>query len=305
MIAAGFLAYDHARPLSGGCKREPCLLVVDDDASGYQGALEALGTFFEIVRVQSCGQGREAMRNRPIDVVILESQLRDGCGLMLFEEIQHIQPTLPVIMATRFGSEAVCAAAFRLGVKDYFSKPVNAVAFANRVLRSLPAFDAFDLPRGAMASTDRVIDIGRLVDPRVRRAVQYIHEHCEKKLSLPEVARSAAMGQFTLSRAFAAVMQMPFRRYVLQVRIARVKELLAGSGDTVTEICAAAGFGDLSRFNKVFRKYVGMTPTAYRRIVRREVPSRGVATCSVVRDAYSYERVPTRKRCNAVTSAGR
>src|SRR5207245_3876980 len=50
---------------------------------------------------------------------------------------RSIQPILPVVMLTGYGSEWICAAAFKLGVADYLQKPVSAfdlVAAVQRIL---------------------------------------------------------------------------------------------------------------------------------------------------------------------------
>jgi AraC family transcriptional regulator len=56
-------------------------------------------------------------------------------------------------------------------------------------------------------------------------------------------------------------------QYLLQQRVVRAKQLLAGSPRSFSEIAAACGFQDGSQFSTVFRKYTGNTPTAYRQSV--------------------------------------
>ena len=55
-----------------------------------------------------------------------------------------------------------------------------------------------------------------------------------------------------------------FRSYLLRVRIAKAEQLLRDSGRTITEIAQMVGFGDLPRFDKVFRRATGMPPSVYR-----------------------------------------
>ena len=53
--------------------------------------------------------------------------------------------------------------------------------------------------------------------------------------------------------------------YLHRLRIDQAKRLLGTTELSVADIGSAAGFGDLSRFNKSFLKHAGMTPTEYRR----------------------------------------
>ena len=59
-----------------------------------------------------------------------------------------------------------------------------------------------------------------------------------------------------------------FSQYVVGRRLALARRLLADprqDGRTITEIAFEAGFGDLSYFNRVFRRRFGMTPRSARR----------------------------------------
>ena len=42
------------------------------------------------------------------------------------------------------------------------------------------------------------------------------------------------------------------------------QKLLLGSGQSVTEICALAGYSNLPHFVRTFKQVTGYTPTAYR-----------------------------------------
>jgi len=53
---------------------------------------------------------------------------------------------------------------------------------------------------------------------------------------------------------------------IIQIKkIALAKSMLI-AGSNVTETCFACGFNDCSYFIRIFRKYAGMTPAAYRRM---------------------------------------
>ena len=56
--------------------------------------------------------------------------------------------------------------------------------------------------------------------------------------------------------------------YLRRLRIDRAAEQLATGSQPLAEIALAAGFADQSHFSNVFRRRVGMSPSAYRREVR-------------------------------------
>ncbi len=62
-----------------------------------------------------------------------------------------------------------------------------------------------------------------------------------------------------------------FSEFVLEQRLARARRMLADprqDAETISAIAFACGFGDLSYFNRVFRRHYGTTPTAIREAAR-------------------------------------
>src|SRR5262249_44340722 len=57
----------------------------------------------------------------------------------------------------------------------------------------------------------------------------------------------------------------------IAARLARARQLLAGSDSSVTEICAAVGFSSLGTFSFEFARRVGAPPSTFR---RRTLPLR-------------------------------
>jgi AraC-like DNA-binding protein len=65
-------------------------------------------------------------------------------------------------------------------------------------------------------------------------------------------------------------MGISFRAYLLRVRLERAKHLLAHRRASITEVAQAVGFGDLPRFDKLFKRDTGVTPSTYRSRRRRD-----------------------------------
>jgi two-component system response regulator YesN len=88
------------------------------------------------------------------------------------------------------------------------------------------------------------------------------------KFSLSAVARQVGMSKYRLSHRFREELGVTFRDYLLKVRLERAKALLAADDVSISEVAQMVGFGDLPRLDKLFKRYTGFSPSAYRSITR-------------------------------------
>ena len=98
----------------------------------------------------------------------------------------------------------------------------------------------------------------------VVRAQEYIRENYQRDLSLDEVSRRMDLSPYYFSKLFKEETGGNFVEYVTNLRIQKAKELLAGDGGSMKEICGAVGYSDPNYFSRIFKKNTGVTPTEYR-----------------------------------------
>ena len=60
-------------------------------------------------------------------------------------------------------------------------------------------------------------------------------------------------------------MKMSPMQYIISLRIAMAKGYLENSSKNIAEISSEIGYENALYFSRLFRKYVGMTPTQYRK----------------------------------------
>ncbi|MCA2218283.1 helix-turn-helix domain-containing protein [Jidongwangia harbinensis] len=100
----------------------------------------------------------------------------------------------------------------------------------------------------------------------ITRAVSFIRDNYDdSELTLDSVAREAHISRFHFSRSFKAQTGRRFIDYLTMLRLSRARTLLAETDDSVTAICHAVGYRDLSHFERTFKGWFALSPSEFRR----------------------------------------
>jgi len=99
------------------------ILLIEDDPQAVRHISGSLGTNgFEVVSVDTVGDGLRHLTTHTIDCVLLDYRLPDGNGLSALRAISRGSRDVPVIVVTGAGSEEVAVEAMKLGAADYVVK---------------------------------------------------------------------------------------------------------------------------------------------------------------------------------------
>lgn len=99
----------------------------------------------------------------------------------------------------------------------------------------------------------------------VKRILSHIHEHFQERITVEDLVETANISRSEAFRCFKQYAGVSPMAYVNDYRLSRAAELLAGTGQNVTEVCFACGFTDTSYFVKLFREKYGIPPLKYRK----------------------------------------
>ncbi|MBX3064978.1 MAG: helix-turn-helix transcriptional regulator [Anaerolineae bacterium] len=99
---------------------------------------------------------------------------------------------------------------------------------------------------------------------QARQARRLMDRDFTTPITIEQLSYQVALSPFYLIRLFRRIYQQTPHQYLIQLRIAKAKELLSQSDRSVTEICAEVGFTSLGSFSSLFRKLVGISPSDYR-----------------------------------------
>lgn len=99
---------------------------------------------------------------------------------------------------------------------------------------------------------------------RVADAVQRIERKSDSTLTLNGLAREAGVSAFHFLRIFRDSVGMTPHQFVLRTRLQNAALELRRTEKPVSAIAFDAGFGDLSTFNRRFKRLMGVSPSAWR-----------------------------------------
>jgi AraC-like DNA-binding protein len=114
--------------------------------------------------------------------------------------------------------------------------------------------------------SSRALDSEYEEDAAIRGVVTHVLANLDKELSVAELAEIAGMSRAHFSRLFTASEGTPPASFVRQERMRRAARLLTSHPHLATkEIAVMTGFDDPNYFAKVFRRFLGTSPSEFRK----------------------------------------
>ena len=102
------------------------------------------------------------------------------------------------------------------------------------------------------------------VSEKIQSSAQWLDMNCGRTITIEEAAQFVAMSERNFLRRFKMEMGVTPSDYLLYVRIEKCCHLLSETDLPVDKIARRCGIGSGGQLSKVFRKYLGVTPTEYR-----------------------------------------
>lgn len=96
------------------------------------------------------------------------------------------------------------------------------------------------------------------------KLVEYIDSHLQEDLTLTALSEKVHFNPSYISRQFKAFSGVNLTDYITKKRMDKAKRLLLESNQRVYDIAVSVGYDTATYFNRVFRKYVGVTPREFR-----------------------------------------
>jgi AraC family transcriptional regulator len=107
---------------------------------------------------------------------------------------------------------------------------------------------------------------GGLAPWQERRAKEVMNASLGKDISIAQLASECGLSSSHFARAFKQATGRPPHRWLLERRLEVAQDRLLNSQMSLQEIANACGFSDQSHLSRAFKRMVGTSPGAWRRI---------------------------------------
>lgn len=112
-----------------------------------------------------------------------------------------------------------------------------------------------------------------LDESRAKNMILYIEQHYSEKITLDELAASVHISKSECCRCFKRALNLTPVEYLMKYRISMAATMIQSQDPIATsfsELAFHVGFNNASYFNKVFRQYLGCTPSEYKKKIKTD-----------------------------------
>ena len=115
-------------------------------------------------------------------------------------------------------------------------------------------------PQGKESGTRRTL----------KSMLEFIYENYSREISLAEIAAAGNMGRSKCSEIFIKYLHDPPMKFLTNYRLYKSLKLLEETDKSILDIAYETGFATSSYYTETFKKYIGCTPTEYRKTAGKD-----------------------------------
>lgn len=109
-----------------------------------------------------------------------------------------------------------------------------------------------------------VLDKKKISDRKWTDVLSFIDNHLENKISLEILAKFMNMEKFSFAKEFREKYGLSPINYFMMKKIFRIKGLITKTTN-FTQLAYQFDFSDQAHFSKQFKRYIGLSPSAYKK----------------------------------------
>lgn len=242
------------------------LFIVDDDGwilNGLKSIIQWEDYGFQILGEASDGfTAYDRILELKPDLVFTDIIMPELSGLELMTRLASKNIKTEFVVLTGYAEFAYAQEACRLGAFDYLLKPLEEEILMDTLERFKQKFNIMNDVEGQAIN---VVSVPKTTKNRtLNRILAYINENYSSRLHLYEIAEQFHFNSNYISQLFSKELGMSFSEYITQYRMDMAEKMFLESDIPVKVVCSKVGIDDYFYFNKIFKRYKGVTPSQLR-----------------------------------------
>jgi len=257
------------------------LLIADDEAIIRQGLLSIKWVDIGVYVVAAVDNGLEAieiLQSEIVNVVLTDIRMPglDGIGLARFIFEQGL--CAEVILLSGYSDFEYARSGIKYNVLDYILKPSNPDEILEAVKRACRQVDKrqeadmrlklleAELGKRQLVMDNDSIILGEFEHSSIASQIlKYIASNYTRSISLSSLSEELHFSTIYLSKVIKKATGYTFLEVVNAMRVQNAAEKLRSGTLSFSSVCESVCINDPRYFSQVFKKYFGMTPSAYRK----------------------------------------
>ena len=224
--------------------------------------------------------GKEALEfagANPVDLVVTDVNMPVLDGISLVTELQKVRPETESIIISGYQEFEYVQGAIRANASDYVLKPVTpskimeALGKVKKKLDKEYTLRNNDFYNLAKERNDHYEELRKINDEtKVDRQklfkdmTLYINKHIKEDIPVEQICKALGISQATLNRVIRQYAGESYKSYLTDIRIKEAINILDRIHDIpIKNLALEVGYNDPFYFSKVFRSYVGISPSEY------------------------------------------
>lgn len=253
------------------------IMIVEDDAEMLHFVSGILGKDYQVVQAVDGRDGLEKAATHSPDLIISDINMPRMDGWQMVEALKKQPETshIPIVLLTANSTMDDRIRGAAQGVDDYLVKPfsteylrVRLAAILKKQRQQQQHFvqtfthgTGLELPADNNGVEQRLVDMDHQMMERLRT---FMEEHLTESIPIQEMADHLCMSRTLFYNKIRSITGLTPVVFYRKYHIERAAQMMRNEGLTVSEACYGTGFSDPKYFSKVFKKFMGVSPSEYR-----------------------------------------
>lgn len=200
-------------------------------------------------------EGLSVIREKKPDIVISDIYMPRMDGLSMAAALKSEFENMELTILTGYRDFELAQQAIKLGVTRFVLKPSDMQELEEAISVMVNNLKKKGIEGEPESAANSFI---------VNKALEYMREHYQQKMTLKDVADNTYVSQWHLSKLLNRHTGQSFSELMNGIRIEEAKKLLKNPAYRVGDVADMVGFLDMAHFSRVFKKIVGVSANEYR-----------------------------------------